>query len=696
MPSPARAHRRPTCATLSAMDTKLPTHAPAAAVALTWRGLRPGVALFLFLFGWLLLLSSGHTYTSDEETMLAVAQSLVARGSFALEPDFLMNYGAGGTDGQRYSRYGPGQSVLLVPFVVLGETLAATGPDFARSFIVRLWVALLPALVTAATGAVLYAWVRAMGYRVRIALAIGLLYGTTSLAMPYSRTLFAEPTATLFLVLGGYGIRRATWPWWLVAGAAAAAALAVKVQVALALPVLAVYALLVSWQGVSAATLRAVLGRGIAGVAGAMPLIGLYLLYNNALFGNPFTSGYGSLDPTAELGVAWYEGLHGLLTSSGKGLLIFSPVVLLGLVGIPMQWRQQWRESVLAVLMLLIHLAFYMRLNYWHGDGSWGPRYMVFVVPFLMLPAAGLLAWLATQRKPALNVLAGTVVILSLAVQLLPILANMNTYMQLSDQYTRFFTPAASPIVGHWQLFNARLEAWLVRYLPPTNTAVLRDGFSYSEGDRKQGELLPRWTYGDAEVWLYPDPTRPLDGRIVVGDHRPWPLERAQFELLLDGQPLASVQRTDLTGEQIMWELAFTLPPEYLHTGTRLTLHSDTWNPTRATTDNPRNEDLGLLLEHLSLTQGDTTLTLREALPIPSVKRGRRDLWLWYYDTPNQHLLDHWLWYITVTGMPTAPMLLHIALYGGLGLAALGLGGRGVWRAWHADTTPPPPVEAAL
>lgn len=180
------------------MDTKLPTHAPAAAVALTWRGLRPGVALFLFLFGWLLLLSSGHTYTSDEETMLAVAQSLVARGSFALEPDFLMNYGAGGTDGQRYSRYGPGQSVLLVPFVVLGETLAATGPDFARSFIVRLWVALLPALVTAATGAVLYAWVRAMGYRVRIALAIGLLYGTTSLAMPYSRTLFAEPTATLF------------------------------------------------------------------------------------------------------------------------------------------------------------------------------------------------------------------------------------------------------------------------------------------------------------------------------------------------------------------------------------------------------------------------------------------------------------------------------------------------------------------
>ncbi len=658
--------------------------------------MRPGIALFLLILGWCLLLSSGHTYTSDEETMLAVAESIVARGSFALEPDFLMNYGAGGNDGQRYSRYGPGQSVLLVPFVVLGETMARLVPSFASSMIVRLWVLVLPALVTAATGWLLYAWVREVGNSIRIALLVGLLYGTASLALPYSRTLFAEPTATLLLVLCGYALRRTHWQWWLIAGAAAAAALTVKVQVALALPVLALYALLVSWQPTPHATLRGIGLRTVLGVAGALPLIGLYLLYNAALFGNPFTSGYGSLNPTAELGVPWHEGLYGLTLSTGKGVLLFSPVVLLGIAGIPLRWQRQWRESLLALLMLLVHLAFYMRLNYWHGDGSWGPRYMVFVVPFLMLPAAGLLAVLAAQRKPLLHALAGAVVAVSIAIQCLPVLANMNTYMQLSDQYARFFEPAASPLRGHWLLFRERASEWALRYVQPRGVAVLRDGFSYSEGDRTQGELLPRWTYGDAHIRLYP--TRlgePLEGRMVVGDHRPWPLARAQFQILLDGHPLPDVQRTDLTGQQIEWELRFTIPPAQVQPGVLLTVQSDTWNPTRDTTDNPRNEDLGLRLSDLSLAQGGTPLALREALPIPSVQDGRRDLWLWYYDTPNHHLLDHWLWYLTVSGIPTLPMLLQIGLYGGLALVCLIVGGRGVWQAWQAATPRPIRVRVA-
>lgn len=653
--------------------------------------LTPGLALFALLLGCYLLTMSGHTYTSDEETMLAVAERLVDAGSFALEPDFLMNYAAGGADGQRYSRYGPGQSLAIIPFLLAGRLVATGAPEFASGLVMRLFVLVLPALLTAATAVVLFAWARALGYRQPIALLVGLGYGLASLAWPYSRTLFAEPTATLLVVLAAYALRRATPGWWAVAGAAAGAALAVKVQVALVLPLLVGYALLVVWPEDLYASRGALLRRFGAGLAGAaLPLL-LLLAYNAHVFGQPLTTGYGSLDPTSELGVAWQEGLYGLLVSPGKGLLLFSPVVLVGLVGLGVRRAQQGREALLAVGMLLVHLAFFSRLNYWHGDGSWGPRYLLLVVPFLLLPAAGLLATIATWRSDRARMaggLVGALALVSLLVQLLPVVVNFNTYIQLSDQSARFFVPTVSPLAGHMRLWGDRLAEWWLRAVPPVGqgVVVLRDGFSYSEGDRAAGELLPRWTYAAAQMQVYPYAAPgPLEVRLVVGDHRPWPLERARFGLLRDGQPASAVERIDLTGDAILWDmrtrvsLAAAAADPVL-----LTLQSDTWNPTRDTEDNPRNEDLGLQVVELDITQGGERLALREALPIPSPRADRRTLWLWYYDTPHHHLLDVWLWYVLVAGLPPGTSVLLVGLIGLPGLWAFGAGLRGVLTTMRA------------
>ena len=644
-----------------------------------WR-LQPWLALFIFLFGFSMLMSSGHPYSSDEETMLAVAESLWLRGSFALEPDFLMNY-AVGTDpeGPRYSRYGPGQSLLLLPFVALGSTLAQFAPEYATGLVMRLWVMLLPALLTAATAALLAAWIQSLGYSVRIALTVGLIYGLGSLALPFSRTLFAEPTVTMLLVLCCYALHRPEQRWWVVAGVAAATAISVKAQTLLALPVVALYALAVSWQNLSGPTWRVFIGRTLLGTLGALPIMLLYGLYNTLLFGHPLRTGYGGLDPGEHMNIAWQEGLYGLTLSSGKSLFLYAPCLLLGMVGLLMRRRQQGRESLLAVMMLVVHLAFYARIDFWHGDGSWGPRYMLVVVPFLLLPAAGLLDWLARPRQWLYRRLATFVLLLSFSIQLLPILANLNTYLQLANQYSRHFEPAASPLIGHWRLFQQRLDSWMLRLTPEPGMALLRHGFSYSEGDRSRGELLPRWSYADAEIYLYPARLdQPLNGLLRVNDHRPWPLERANFTLLLDGQPLEGVERLDRDGSQISWELRFQLPPERLSRELRLALRSDTWNPARDTADNPRDEDLALQVEALSFAQDGVTLELRESLPVPQPGRDRRSLWLWYYDPPNRHLLDHWLWFLLVAHLPRSLLITQVGFYGILGLTTLWLGWRGL------------------
>jgi hypothetical protein len=352
---------------------------------------------------------------------------------------------------------------------------------------------------------------------------------------------------------------------------------------------------------------------------------------------------------------------------------------LLGFIGMGVRRRQQGREVLLALALLVAHLALYSRLLYWHGDGSWGPRYMVFVLPFLMLPAAGLLTVLAEWRSRVVHTLVGTLAVVSFLIQFLPVLVNFNTYLQMTGQHERYFTFAASPLVGHTRLWLERADEWLLRVFPRPGVVVLREGFSYSEGDRTQGEVLPRWTYTDAQMYISPRSAEPLDVRLVVGDHRPWPLERAVFDLRLDGQPLMGVQRTDVTGENVVWEMYFRLAYEHIRGGALLNLHSDTWNPTQVTDNNPRNEDLGLLLQTAEFSQGSVPLELREALPIPQPTSDRRGLWLWYYDTPNHHLLDVWLWYVLVAGMPAPLVLLLVALPGLPALAACVVGLRSIF-----------------
>ena len=96
--------------------------------------------------------------------------------------------------------------------------------------------------------------------------------------------------------------------------------------------------------------------------------------------------------------VRMLRAVLGLTISPYKGLLWFSPVLILGLIGaVPFIRRRPW-EGLALLGAAAIHLLGYSRYNYWSGGVTWGSRYMLQVVPFLILLAAPVWAWLANGK----------------------------------------------------------------------------------------------------------------------------------------------------------------------------------------------------------------------------------------------------------------------------------------------------------
>jgi hypothetical protein len=647
-------------------------------------------AVFAVVLGLYLLTMSGHTYSPDEETMLATAEAVGLHGTFALPPSRTL-VEVPGADHRYYSQYGPGQPVAALPWVWLGHGLAGLlGLDpAAQGFVVRFVLGSFNLVVGAALAALLFAVARGLGAGRRGALAPAALLAFGTFLWPMSRTFFAEPLTAL-LLFGAFAAL-AVRPRPLLAGALGALALSVKIQYVVALPALG---LLAAWLALAAwrAGERRVAARRIGGFAlgaavGAAPL----LLYNTLIFGSPTSSGYHqSLAETFTTPLLY--GLNGLLLSPGKGLWLYAPPVALGLLGLAPFARRRPALAATVVGVVLPTLGLFALYHFWPGDGSWGPRYLLPLLPFLLLPAVALLpaagaasapfaAWPAPRR-----LLAGLILILGLAglgVQALGAAVNFDTYINLvNDDATRYWNATYSPVRGHWTVLRQRLGAWLDRQAyPHAAVALLTGGFSYSEGDKYKAELFPRWTTGAATIALPEIAVYPLTLTLRVADHRPPALPRAELTVALAGAAIPA-QREPVPGSGVESVVTARVdrPPGAAGRPLNLTLTTPTWNPKKAGAG-ARNEDLGLLIESLDLRgAGGQPLRLVDALPIQPMYPAPR----WYYDTQSAHLLDLWAWYLAASGIPrrASGLLAALVLLPGLALVA--------WGAGHIRRAPAP------
>ncbi len=430
--------------------------------------------LQLGVFGsvvFLTLLLGGQTPPyNDGRQIIEPAESLVYHGRF----------GAPLPDGRAF--YNPRPmfvSLVQVPGVLLRRGLSAIFPG-ADPVIRIMTFHLVPALFLGLTGLLFFRFLLSVGVGVKAASLATAALAFSTILFVYGRVVWSDVVqAALF------------WGFFasLLAAARAPrrrAAIALGIWMGLLVNskytfvmVLPGAALFLGMQARLQLRTRG-LATFFAWTAGAALPFALFILWSNAhRWGDPLSFGYGGV-PFQE---ALFWGLYSLLFSFGKGLFLYNPVLSLAFhdQGLP---RRYW----LAVLLVCLPLVLtYAKASDWAGDWSWGPRYLIFVVPVLMVPVAVRLHRWLTGRRHGLVGLFGLLAAGGLAVQLLGAGVYWDHFIRLSqstafewlgqpnragnyskkpgprcdpcyeDLHNHTYTPAFQPIEGHYWLLKHRL-----------------------------------------------------------------------------------------------------------------------------------------------------------------------------------------------------------------------------------------------
>ncbi|HKC23792.1 MAG TPA: hypothetical protein VKF32_03570 [Thermoanaerobaculia bacterium] len=337
-----------------------------------------------------------HFQSPNELTRWATAAALVEHGTF--EVSSVLPLLAPGfedlavKDGRTFSNKAPGGALVALPGYLAArlfspaETPASMRPQVNA---MRLVASTLPALALAL---LVVASAERFGRGARAPfLVLVLLFGTPLFA--YGLLLFSHALvacclfgawAALFLPGGG----RSAAARDLAAGALVG--LATFSEYAAAVPGLV---LLVC----AAPRLRLA---GVLRVAlGGLPFAVALGLYDLACFGNAFRPSY-RFEKLAEyraVAGAGFFGIHfpsldvlaRLLADPSKGLLVFSPVLLLWGKGFVAARRTLSVGSLCALALVPASiLLLYAGYPNWHGGWTVGPRYVLPAVPFLVLPLA--------------------------------------------------------------------------------------------------------------------------------------------------------------------------------------------------------------------------------------------------------------------------------------------------------------------
>lgn len=323
----------------------------------------------------------------NERARVDQALAVVARGSLSIDEE-LARYG-GHEDvavagGRRFPNKAPGTLPLLLPGAAAARLIGGGDPAVELRwalYLARLLAASAPTLIAVVLLARRLASAFPLGGPAAVA-----VFALATPMLAASLLAFSHALTACLLFAG----------WLLLEGERPSSRQALAAGLVLAWAATAEYPTAVPAAVIVALAARRLGWRGVVALAaGALPPLALLGAYNAACFGSPWTLSsaaeahpeFAGLASHGLFGIGWptTSGLATLLLSSDRGLLVWAPVLLVALLAPFASPRRPTVEALAPAAALLLVMS-----GYPNAHGGWfpGPRYLLPVLPLLVVPLA--------------------------------------------------------------------------------------------------------------------------------------------------------------------------------------------------------------------------------------------------------------------------------------------------------------------
>ena len=247
-----------------------------------------------------------------------------------------------------------------------------------------------------------------------VAFTLSLIFIGCSFVLPYNTTFFPQPLQGLCVIAGAYFLYKSKKGNWILgllvqrqtyfaglAGLFLGLSVFAHPTSVIFIPGFIVYSLSFSKYRIEMVFIIFLIVLGVV-----LFFVGFI---NFLKFGSFTEFGYGWM---AELSThVGFEGLIGLWVSPGAGLVFFFPIVILLPIALKDFYRRNRGLFFLTVYILMVTWLYFGTLWYagpywqtttWSGGLAWGPRYLIPLLPFLVIPFGSLIVNLQYHNKKTL------------------------------------------------------------------------------------------------------------------------------------------------------------------------------------------------------------------------------------------------------------------------------------------------------
>lgn len=340
------------------------------------------ILLFLLFFISYAYFINGF-HSANEGSSLALTKAIVNYHKFSIdEYKDLASVDISYYNGHFYSDKDIGRALFAIPIYILNKMLGFTSD--IQAF---LSVELMTAFFSAASIVLLYQLVLFLKGSRGTALILAFVYGFATILFSFSKTFFAHPYSAFFSLFGFLTM--------LVAMKGESKKYLIYSGIFFGISVLMEYTNIFV---VAIFFLYYLYKKHFENIPFfIIPFLVLTTIipfYNYAIFGNFFETtynyqySYGNIESIYFRADFLKEGLNGNLFSSWRGLFYYSPILIFSALGF-FYWFKDDKDKILPAMLVLSFISiliFYSATPAWRGGNSYGPRYLIAVMPFIVLP----------------------------------------------------------------------------------------------------------------------------------------------------------------------------------------------------------------------------------------------------------------------------------------------------------------------